>query len=73
MLKMLPQYREAEIIRSRDQTVLDTCHVVVDVGGEYDPARLRFDHHQKTFSSSINTLDKSKKWTIKLSSAGLLY
>ena len=73
MLKMLPRYREAEIIRSRDQTLLDTCDVVVDVGGEYDPARLRFDHHQKTFSSSMNTLDKSKKWTIKLSSAGLVY
>ena len=60
-------------MRSRDPSVLATCTVVVDVGGEYDPARLRFDHHQKTFSQTINSLDGSKKWTTKLSSAGLVY
>lgn len=73
LLKMLPRYREAEIVRTRDPAVLATCSLVVDVGGEYDPARLRFDHHQKTFSESINSLDGSKKWTTKLSSAGLVY
>ena len=60
-------------MRTRDPAVLATCSLVVDVGGEYDPARLRFDHHQKTFSESINSLDGSKKWTTKLSSAGLVY
>ena len=60
-------------MRTRDPTVLATCSLVVDVGGEYDPARLRFDHHQKTFSHSVNSLDGSKKWTTKLSSAGLVY
>ena len=60
-------------MRSRDPAVLATCSLVVDVGGEYDPARLRFDHHQKTFSESINSLDASKKWKTKLSSAGLVY
>ena len=70
---MLPRYREAEIVRTRDPTVLATCSLVVDVGGEYDPASLRFDHHQKTFSHSVNSLDGSKKWTTKLSSAGLVY
>ena len=73
LLKMLPRYREAEIVRTRDPAVLATCSLVVDVGGEYDPARLRFDHHQKTFSQTINSLDGSKKWTTKLSSAGLVY
>jgi len=73
LLKMLPRYREAEIVRTRDPAVLATCDLVVDVGGEYDPARLRFDHHQKTFSQSISSLDGSKKWTTKLSSAGLVY
>jgi len=73
LLRMLPRYSEAEIVRSRDPAVLATCSLVVDVGGEYDPARLRFDHHQKTFSESINSLDASKKWKTKLSSAGLVY
>lgn len=29
-----------------DRAVLDTADAVVDTGREYDPARLRFDHHQ---------------------------
>lgn len=73
LLKMLPRYREAEIVRSRDLSVLAGCTVVVDVGGEYDQDRLRFDHHQRTFSHSFNSLDSNKKWTTKLSSAGLVY
>lgn len=34
------------IVRSRDPAVLDACDVVVDVGGAYDHAKLRYDHHQ---------------------------
>lgn len=41
-------YREAvEIVRSRDANVIETADIVVDVGGEYDATRARFDHHQK--------------------------
>ena len=36
-----------EIVRTRDDAVLDTCDVVVDVGGVHAPARGRFDHHQR--------------------------
>ncbi|MDB5255028.1 MAG: metal-dependent protein hydrolase [Candidatus Nomurabacteria bacterium] len=39
--------RELEIVRSRDQAVIDGADIVVDVGGVYDTATLRFDHHQK--------------------------
>lgn len=35
-----------EVVRSRDREVWETGDYVVDVGGEYDPARGRFDHHQ---------------------------
>lgn len=41
----LPQ--EAEIVRTRDPEQLAACDVVVDVGGEYDPRRHRYDHHQR--------------------------
>jgi uncharacterized UPF0160 family protein len=34
------------ITRSRDEAVIKNADIVVDVGGEYDPLRLRFDHHQ---------------------------
>ena len=36
-----------ELIRTRDAKVFPTGDFVVDVGDEYDPARGRFDHHQK--------------------------
>jgi uncharacterized UPF0160 family protein len=44
LLKAL--YPDAKVIRSRDLEVLEACDLVLDVGGEYDPAKLRFDHHQ---------------------------
>lgn len=36
--------RDAVVIRSRDASI--PAHFVVDVGGEYDPAAGKFDHHQ---------------------------
>ncbi len=35
------------IERSRDQSVITSADIVVDVGGVYDPINGRFDHHQK--------------------------
>ncbi len=39
-------YPDAEVVRSRDTEVINSADIVVDVGGIYDPAKLRFDHHQ---------------------------
>lgn len=36
-----------EIVRTRDQETIERADFVFDVGGIYDPARGRFDHHQK--------------------------
>ncbi len=36
-----------EVIRTRDEEIIQTADYVYDVGGEYDPDRNRFDHHQK--------------------------
>lgn len=47
MLKILPEYNEAEIVRTRDENVLKTCDIVVDVGGKYEPKSHRYDHHQR--------------------------
>lgn len=38
------------IIRTRDPEQLAAADFVIDVSGEYDPSRGRFDHHQKGFS-----------------------
>ncbi|ATX79629.1 Uncharacterized protein, UPF0160 family [Mariprofundus aestuarium] len=36
-----------KLIRTRDAELIDEADIVVDVGGEYDPERDRFDHHQR--------------------------
>jgi hypothetical protein len=56
MLKLLPRYRDATIVRSRDPAVLAPCTIVVDVGGEFDPARHRYDHHQVPISTAVLVL-----------------
>jgi uncharacterized UPF0160 family protein len=38
-----------DIVRSRDPAVLAGADYLVDVGGEWDAARGRFDHHQRGF------------------------
>lgn len=47
MLKQLPEYRHADIVRTRNPEELAKCDVVVDVGGVYDPEKHRYDHHQR--------------------------
>ncbi|XP_071795449.1 MYG1 exonuclease-like [Asterias amurensis] len=73
LLRRLPEYKDAEIVRTRDPKKLEGCDIVVDVGGVFDPTIHRYDHHQRSFSHSMNSLEPSKSWTTKLSSAGLVY
>ena len=68
MLRILDNFKDAEIIRSRDLNVLSQLDILVDVGNEYIPETFRFDHHQRGFTETF-----SPKHTIKLSSAGLVY
>ena len=67
MLRLLPTYRSSQLIRTRDPALLQTCHIVVDVGGEYDASANRYDHHQRTFNTTFPNRPT------KLSSAGLVY
>ncbi|XP_005986186.1 UPF0160 protein MYG1, mitochondrial isoform X1 [Latimeria chalumnae] len=73
LLKQLPEYKDAEVVRTRDPQRLTECDIVVDVGGEYDSKRHRYDHHQRSFSDSMSSLNPGKRWVTKLSSAGLVY
>lgn len=67
MLRLLPAYAGASLVRTRDPALLKECHAVVDVGGEYDAAVHRYDHHQRTFATTFPGRPT------KLSSAGLVY
>lgn len=76
MLQQLPEYENTSIVRTRDDSVLADCDIVVDVGSIFDPVRLRFDHHQKTFQHTLSSLrpELGDKWSkVRLSSAGLIY
>lgn len=75
MLKSLPEYSNAEIIRTRDNSDLESCDIVVDVGSIYKPSTFRFDHHQATFIDTFSTLrpEFGSKYNVRLSSAGLIY
>lgn len=48
--------QDAEIIRTRDPSKLAECDIVVDVGGEFDPKKHRYDHHQRY--SCVNTTEQ---------------
>eukprot|EP00211_Chloroparvula_japonica_P007465 CAMPEP_0119150438 /NCGR_PEP_ID=MMETSP1310-20130426/44793_1 /TAXON_ID=464262 /ORGANISM="Genus nov. species nov., Strain RCC2339" /LENGTH=326 /DNA_ID=CAMNT_0007142633 /DNA_START=210 /DNA_END=1190 /DNA_ORIENTATION=+ len=68
MLDNTNEFRGARIVRSRDADDWAKADIVVDVGGEYDPSRHRYDHHQKSFNGTLDD-----EHDIKLSSAGLVY
>lgn len=63
----ITRYHDAQLIRTRDPDLLATCDTVVDVGGEYDADRNRYDHHQRGFDTTFPGKET------KLSSAGLVY
>jgi uncharacterized UPF0160 family protein len=67
MLRLLPAYLDAQLVRTRDPELLAQCHTVVDVGGEYDDGNKRYDHHQRGFETVF------PGHSTKLSSAGLVY
>ncbi|CAM9477540.1 unnamed protein product [Ectocarpus fasciculatus] len=67
MLRALPEYKEAHVLRSRKPDELEACDIVVDVGAVYNAEKLRFDHHQREFAGTF------EGYNTKLSSAGLVY
>jgi uncharacterized UPF0160 family protein len=55
-------------VRSRERDIIDSADVCVDVGGVYDHATRRYDHHQQDFTETF-----SETHNTKLSSAGLVF
>lgn len=68
MLRLLPKFKDAQVIRSRDNDVLEQCNIIVDVTGKYDGVK-HFDHHQREFKDTFD----NDKFKTRLSSAGLVY
>lgn len=68
MLRLLPEYKDARVVRSRDPAKWEESDIVVDVSGKYDNGTKFFDHHQREFFETF-----SDRYGTKLSSAGLVY
>ena len=56
----------SEIVRTRDPAIIEKADFAVDVGGIWDPATGRFDHHQKGF-------DGARQSGVVYASAGLVW
>ncbi|KAL5501627.1 hypothetical protein ACEPAH_8887 [Sanghuangporus vaninii] len=68
LLRWTSAYQDSAVVRTRDPKILDTCDIVVDVGGVYDHDSQRYDHHQRGFDALFG-----HGFATKLSSAGLIY
>jgi len=89
MLKQLPQYAHATVIRTRDMEKLAPLTIVIDVGALYDHAKLRYDHHQRGFFETFDGTNPAMRdggrpdvtgpetatgeFKTKLSASGLVY
>lgn len=67
MLRLLPKFKDAKVVRSRNPEDWEASDIVVDVGAKYDGVKF-FDHHQREFFETFNN-----DYATKLSSAGLVY
>ncbi|QGZ41023.1 uncharacterized UPF0160 family protein [Pseudoduganella flava] len=57
---------DAQLVRTRDPALIEAADFAVDVGGIWDPATGRFDHHQKGF-------DGARQSGVPYASAGLVW
>ena len=53
---------ELELLRTRDPDLIARADIAIDVGGEYDPARRRFDHHQRDYRGPLSSAGMVLSW-----------
>ena len=54
--------QELELRRTRDPAMIARADLAVDVGGEYDPGRGRFDHHQRAYHGPLSSAGMVLCW-----------
>ncbi len=54
----------ASVVRTRDPARIAEADVVVDVGGTFDPARGRFDHHQASYGGRHSSAGMVLAWLV---------
>lgn len=58
---------EVRVVRTRNPAQIEQAYVALDVGGVYDNAKLRYDHHQREFT------DVHDGTSVKLAACGLIW
>lgn len=53
---------ELRFVRTRDLASIAQADIAIDVGGEYDPARRRFDHHQRDYRGTLSSAGMVLAW-----------
>lgn len=61
---------DAVVTRTRDRAVIDQSDVVVDVGGRYEPAAGRFDHHQAAYEGPWSSAGMVLAWLAETERVG---
>ncbi len=63
-LALLREFHDPDtrIVRSRDPDQLGECDLVFDVGGRFDPASGRFDHHQQSYAGALSSAGMVLDW-----------
>lgn len=54
--------REVELSRTRDPAAIAQADIAIDVGGEYDDSRGRFDHHQRSYTGPLSSAGMVLRW-----------
>lgn len=53
---------DARLIRTRDGKAIQQADLAFDVGGHYDPAKGRFDHHQQSYQGPLSSAGMILQW-----------
>jgi uncharacterized UPF0160 family protein len=61
---LLRSFLDAELrfVRTRELALIAEADVAIDVGGQYDPARKRFDHHQRDYQGTLSSAGMVLSW-----------
>ena len=57
-----PQACNMTLVRTRDSSIIKDADIVFDVGGIYDPSRMRFDHHQNEYTGTWSSAGMVLDW-----------
>ena len=63
LLEFYPQ--ELTLLRTRKEEYIQSADIVFDVGGEYNTAKKRFDHHQQSYRGEFSSAGMVLDWLHK--------